>query len=369
MAVSTVLNLKSALTSLAIAGSLFVASAASAQGQLPAHLANDPVAKALGPEVMNAALKEGSLIWYGSVVPQEFLQDGGRERFEKRFGIKVNGVFAPLRNVVDRIRTEVSVGKVVADIFDGNDQYMLELYDMGALMKWRAPAPELNRINKQAFVAEPEGYWSPVYLSAQGIIVNTRLADPSQIKSYWDLVDPKFAGKVGIRDPRASSGGAWHMLNIYEQPGLGLDYIEKFASTTKPVIIGGAADAMRDAVVRGQFAIGFSGRGENFRDLPKGHPLAWVVPREGLAWTPSSIAILKDAPRPNAAKVMLTWLYETPQLQLWTDTGRPVPHPDMKLPVPEMDVSSVPLMVRIPDQHLAQPNFFFKAMEKVFGVR
>ncbi len=337
--------------------------------QLPANIANDPVTKLLGADVMAAAIKEGSLTWYGSSTSQDFLEQGGKERFEKRYGIKINTVFAPLRNITDRIRTETAVKKVVADVFDGNDQYMLELYELGVLMKFQPPSPEIKKINPITFVRDPEGYWNPVHLSAQGIIVNTRLADPKEITSYWDLINPKFRGKVGIRDPRASSGGAWHMLNIYEQPGLGVDYIKKLQDTVKPVIVGGSADAMRDAVVRGQFAIGFSGRGENFRDLPKGAPLAWVVPKEGMAWTPSSLAILKDAPHPNAAKVMLTWFFELPQLQLWTDTGRPVPHPEVKVPVPEMSVYDYPLMVRIPDQHLAKPNFFFKEMEAVFGVR
>lgn len=360
------LNLIKGLGSL-LFGAL-IAQAALAQ-QLPTNIANDPVTKLVGPEIIAAAVKEGTLTWYGSSTSQDFLENGGKERFEKRFGIKLKTVFAPLRNITDRLRTETAVGKVVADVFDGNDQYMLELYDLGVLMKFRPPSPELNRINPITFVREPEGYWSPVHLSAQGIIVNTRMADPKEITSYWDLINPKYRGKVGIRDPRASSGGAWHMLNIYEQQGLGVDYIRKLQEVVKPSIVGGSADAMRDAVVRGQFAIGFSGRGENFRDLPKGAPLAWVVPKEGMAWTPSSLAILKDAPHPNAAKVMLTWFFEVPQLQLWTDTGRPVPHPDVKVPVPEMSVSNYPLMARIPDKHLAEPNFFFKEMEQIFGVR
>ena len=66
---------------------------------------------------------------------------------------------------------------------------------------------------------------------------------------------------------------------------------------------------------------------------------------------------------------MLTWLFDVPQLQLWTDTGRPVPHPDVKIPIPEMSVSNYPLMARVPDKHLAEPIYFFKEIEQIFGVR
>lgn len=347
----------------------FAVSPAAAQEQLPANLANDPVAKVLGPAVINAALKEGSINLYSATTTRDFLQAGGQASFEKRFGIKIKPLTSELRKLVDRLRTEISVGKVQADIFEGNDQYMLELHKLSALAKWKPPAPELDHISKEAFVTNPAGYWWPTHVSAQGLVVNPNLVDPKEIKSYWDVINPKFKGKVAIRDPRSSGGGAWHMLGIQNTQELGADYIVKLKSTVEPFILNGGSNVIRDAVVRGQFAIGFSGRGDFFQDLPKGAPLAFVVPKEGLAWTPSSIALVNGGPNPNAAKVFMTWLYETPQMQLWTDQGRPIPHPDIKSPIPEMSLAGVKLMPRIPDEQLDQPNFFFKEMEKVFGIR
>ena len=61
------------------------ASAASA----PANLANDAVTKLLGADVMNAAVKEGRVVWYAGENTGEFFQAGGKEAFEKRFGIKI----------------------------------------------------------------------------------------------------------------------------------------------------------------------------------------------------------------------------------------------------------------------------------------
>jgi iron(III) transport system substrate-binding protein len=348
---------------------LLLASSAGAQGTLPPELANDPVAKALGPEIINAARKEGQMNIYSGTTSRDFLDNGGQERFEKRFGIKIKPMTSELRKLVDRMRTEASVGRVVCDVFDGNDQYMLELYRFNALVKWRPPAPELDRISREAFVVEPQGYWWPVHISAQALVVNPNLIDPKSITSYWDVVDPKYKGKVAIRDPRSSGGGAWHMLGIKNTPGLGDDYLAKLKNTVEPFILSGGSNVIRDAVIRGQFAIGFSGRGDFFEKLPKGAPLVYVVPKEGLAWTPSSIALVNGAPNPNAAKVYITWLYEVAQLQLWTNHGRPVPHPDVKSPIPEMGVAGYPLMPRIPDKQLDEPNFFFKEMEKLYGIR
>ena len=181
-----------------VAGCL--ATPATAQDQLPANLANDPVAKALGPAVINAAIKEGAVNLYSGTTTRDFLQNGGQANFEKRFGIKVKPLTTELRKLVDRIRTEISVGRVVADIFEGNDQYMLELQKLNALVKWKPPAPELERISKEAFVVEPAGFWWPTHISAQGLVVNPNLVDPKEITSYWDVINPKFKGKVAIRD-------------------------------------------------------------------------------------------------------------------------------------------------------------------------
>ena len=51
---------------LAITVALGGVSAASAQEKLPANLANDPVANALGAKIINAAIKEGVVNWYGT---------------------------------------------------------------------------------------------------------------------------------------------------------------------------------------------------------------------------------------------------------------------------------------------------------------
>lgn len=43
--------------------------------------------------------------------------------------------------------------------------------------------------------------------------------------------------------------------------------------------------------------------------------------------------------------------------------------PAMKVPIPEMSVSTHPLMRRIPDEQLDNSHPFFKQMEQVFGIR
>ena len=79
-------------------------------------------------------------------------------------------------------KTESAVNKVQGDVFLGNDQYLIELHRNAILEKWRPPAPELGRMKRDAFVQQPEGYWWPVQISAQGLLVNTRMVPEGSIK-------------------------------------------------------------------------------------------------------------------------------------------------------------------------------------------
>jgi ABC-type Fe3+ transport system substrate-binding protein len=337
----------------------------------PAQLANDPVAKAVGPEVMNAALKEGRVHWYAGDNTAEFFKAGGKAAFEKRFGIRIEPLAGRLREQTDRVRAEQAAGRVNADIFDGVDQYLMELHRYGALEKFQPSTPTLEGYDKTVFTKDPVGFWTPLFISAQALIVNTSMLKKEEYpKSYLDIAHPKWKGRVATRDPRSAGGGGWQFLQFYNHPKLGIEYIRRLKEVVDPFIVPGGSREMRDAILLGQFPLGFSGRPEFLTDVPKGSPLAYIVPQEGVTWLPHSTALIKNAPHPNAAKVALTWFYELPNLQLLAkEGGRMIPHPQVKMPIPEMDLSNNIMMQGIPPQQLAEPGFFFKEMEKIFGRR
>ena len=338
---------------------------------LSANLANDPVTKAVGAEVMSAAIKEGRVVWYAGDNTGEFFQAGGKEAFEKRFGIKMEPVTGRLREQTDRLRAEHAARRITADLFDGVDQYHMELYRAGVLEKYTPPAPSLAAYDKTVFTKDPVGFWTPLFISAQALIVNTNMLKKEEYpKSYQDILNPKWKGRVATRDPRSAGGGGWQFLQMYDNPKLGIEYIRKLKEIVDPFIVPGGSRDMRDAVLTGRFPLGFSGRPEFLTDVPKGSPIAYLVPKEGVTWLPHSTALIKNAPHANAAKVALTWFYEIPNLQLLAkEGGRMIPHPKIKMPIPEMELSNNIMMEGIPSEHLADPGFFFKEMEKVFGRR
>jgi len=364
-------NLKSIVAFFALLFLLHAQPPDATSAAAPAQLANDPIAKALGPAVMSAALKEGRVHWYAGDNTGEFFKAGGKAAFEKRFGIIIEPLTGRLREHTDRLRAEQAAGRVNADTFDGVDQYLMELHRYGALEKFTPPITTLDGYDKSVFTKDPVGFWTPLFISAQALIVNTNMVKKDEYpKSYLDILNPKWKGRLATRDPRSAGGGGWQFLQIYNHPKLGIEYIRKLKEVVDPFIVPGGSREMRDAVLRGQFPLGFSGRPEFLTDVPKGSPLAYLVPQEGVTWLPHSTALVKNAPHPNAAKVALTWFYELPNLQLLAkEGGRMIPHPKIKMPIPEMDLSNNIMMEGIPSQQLAEPGFFFKEMEKIFGRR
>lgn len=361
-------------TALGIAIGLASAFDAVAEDKLSANLADDPVAKSLGAEIINAARKEGQVTIYGGTTLRKFVKRYKvNKKLQKLYGIKVEMVIGKNANLTERIKTEHAVGRLVADMFSGNEQYANRFIKLGIADSWRPPKSALDELLPLAKInVEGKDQFFPLTVSAQALMVNTDAVKPSEYpKSYWDIVNnpDRWKGKIAIRDPRSAAGGAWMMMAIKHTPGLGLDFIKKLAAL-KPALVPGGSKRLRNVIAKRQFELGFSGRGEFINDLPKGTPVEYVVPKEGYQWSRGGVIRFKNSPHPNASKVILAWMLQFDQLQAYTDaSGRTVAHPKIKVPVPQMNLTAYPAMPAIPAENYNNPDPFFKEMEQIFGIR
>lgn len=337
-------------------------SAVSTEG-LPDEFKDDPVAQALGAEIFNAALEEGELTIYAGEI-QRYCETWCKENFEDVYGVKLNALDTASREGAERVRAENASGNQVADVYAAVDPYFYEFLQFDGLEEWKPPVPILEEFLPQ-FAKDPEGYFWPLSVSAKSVIVNTDLVpEDEEPKSYHDLLDPKWAGgKIAVRDPRTPGGAAWSMLQLFLHPDFGREYVEALAAQ-EPFI---TPDRTCQAVILGQFPIGFPDTGECIRDNPDA-PVKYLDMEEGQIWAETSIGIIKDAPHPNAAKLFITWLYQDEQLQQYTNVSRPVPLPQFDNPNPEMDLSIYPLMdFGVPPSEYGNPEPLFEALVEIFG--
>ncbi len=152
------------------------------------------------------------------------------------------------------------------------------------------------------------------------IAYNTSLVKEGEIKSWQDLLDPKWKGKIVINDPTTAGAGATFGLFAYST--LGEDFLKALAQNEPQVVRD--ERLMLEWLARGKVAMVVP---PNTSVLPEflniGAPIKTVVPKEG-AWMAAghgALAAFNKQPHPNAAKVYVAWLLSKEGQTLYARVG------------------------------------------------
>jgi len=259
---------------------------------------------------LTACGKAPELVVYCSL-DQEFSEELMR-RFEQESGLRVRVEYDVEANknvgLASRIREET--GRPRCDVFWSNEfAQMVSLAEDGFLASYDSP----SAAGIPATFRDGEKRWTGFAARARVFIVNTKLADPAEIRSMWDLFDPKWAGKVGMARPLAGTTPT-HMAALYEVLGEaeGARYIEtaaRLAEEGKLTIATGNAHVMRQ-VREGELAFGWTDTDDFNVALEGGFPVAAVYPDRdsvGTLLIPNTIGVLAKAPHPEAARRFVDW--------------------------------------------------------------
>ena len=275
-----------------------------------------PAWQANWEQTVAAAKKEGKLNFYVGRYGSEPLLNEFRKEFPEIKLVTVNGAGNSLGT---RIITEIRAGHVVADLFSGgaNTNYEV-LYEGKALdsIKSLLVLPEVLDETKwlegRHRYTDPEQRHVFIYIanpSSSGFYYNTNMVNPKEIKSYWDLVNPKWKGKYVSQDPLSTGLGA-SLQFYYYHPELGAEYIRKLFGDMQPVY-GRDRRQITDWLAQGRYAMCVGCR-DTARAKSQGLPvdeLDNVDWKEGVQLTSGggSMSFIKGAPNPNAAKVFVNW--------------------------------------------------------------
>jgi iron(III) transport system substrate-binding protein len=130
--------------------------------------------------------------------------------------------------------------------------------------------------------------------------------------SYWDILNPKWKGKIGSMDPRAAGGREGGRL-LYYHPELGPQFFKRVLTETGITLSQDPRQAV-DWLAQGKFAfLLFTSPREVLRAKDKGLAVDILDPRQMkeapvVETAASSLLLMERPPNPNATKVFINWL-------------------------------------------------------------
>ena len=267
------------------------------------------------------AKKEGRLSLYLYLGDGEL--QGVAQAFQKKFpDIAVSTVTGRGNELGPRIMAERRAGKYLADVYIGGPTTPYTVFYRAKVLDPIRQAfilPEVADESKwwerRHHYIDPENKYIFVFVgSASGgyVSYNSKLVNPHEFNSYWDLVQSKWKGKILSKDPKVSGSQRIGVRMFYYTRELGPDFLRRLYSEMDVVLTQEIRQAT-DWLANGKFWICFfcsDIRKAKQQGLPVDEFMTarWKEAPAISAGSTGSVVLLNQAPHPNAAKLFINWL-------------------------------------------------------------
>jgi iron(III) transport system substrate-binding protein len=278
--------------------------------------AQAPPAIGITPALVEAAKREGKVVWYTSVdLP---LAEKVAADFKGRYpGIEVRVERSGGERVFQRIAQEYGSRIHAVDVVNSSDAAHFIVWKRDGVL---APyMPEDVAKHYPAEHRDPDGQFASfrVWLSVIGYHTGQVKADEAP-KSFADLLDPKWSGKMVKAHPGYS--GTIMTATYQMARDLGWEYFEKLAKQ-RIMQVQSSADPPKKLAL-GERAVMADGNEYNLFQLKEqGKPVEIVYPTEGAPLIVGPNGIFKNAPNPNAARLFQSYCFSPEAQQLIIDVG------------------------------------------------
>ena len=275
-----------------------------------------PPATAVTPALIEAAKKEGKVIWYTSVdLP---LAEKVGKAFEAKYpGIAVRVERSGAERVFQRIGQEYASKIHAVDVVNSSDAAHSIVWKRDNLLEAFVPE-DVAKFYPEAH-KDADGMFASFRIWVSIIAYNTNLVKKEDApKSFADLLDPKWKNKIVKAHP--SYSGTIMTATYQMQRDLGWGFFEKLAAQNIMQVQSSADPPKRLAL--GERSVMADGNEYNIFEISeKGGPVAPVYATEGSPLIVGPTAMFKAAPNPNAAKLFTAYCFTAECQQLIIDVG------------------------------------------------
>ena len=255
--------------------------------------------QATDPKIVEAAKKEGEIIWYTSMSVDQ--SQPLMNAFQKKYpAIKPVLMRAGGGAVMNRVLTETRAGMFGFDVVGGRGE-MIEIFKERGII---APyiSPETKLIDADLF--DKQGYWYVHYVVPWALGYNTQQVKKDDVpKTYEALLDPKWkGGKISM-----DNEGYLVLQGLMTAWGRekAIDYMKKLAAQD-PVLMRGNTERVAFTGA-GQYPLILAYAHTIEREKFKGSPMDWI-PLEPAVVEIDPHMIGAKAPHPNAARLFMDYI-------------------------------------------------------------
>ncbi len=254
---------------------------------------------AASADTIDAAKKEGEMNWYGGGSSE--IDENINRGFMKKYPfIQARKFRIQSQRLLVRFETESRAGKHSADIVRTTDWYIDIFKKKGLLLKYESP--EGKQIPDE--FKDKDGFYTSLYMAVHALAYNPKMIAKNELpRSYDDLLNPKWKGKLGMED----AAYVW-FVNLLKLKGekQGIEYMRRLAK--QDVSLRSGTTLLSNLVAAGELPLAIDLYAyEIERSKKSGAPLDWVAFEPVIVHTIAG-AINKNAPHPNAAKLFMDFL-------------------------------------------------------------
>ncbi len=264
---------------------------------------------------LQAAQKEGKVVIYASSVAPA-LKDSLKV-VKQKFGLDLDVIGGRGSELRGKLVQERTNGIFLVDIFISGANTIFGVVKSSGAAEPMEPVLMLPEVldsklwfnGELPWLDEEKKVFSMYQYPVNIVTVNSDMVKPDEIKSYYDLLEPKWRGKVLLNDPTVTGIGFNSFSALVLNKALDLDFFRQLASHQNPILRDQRLQV--DWLARGRYPVALWARSVHVAEYQEaGAPVAYAYPKEGthLSTDGGNVVLVNKAPHPNAARIFLNWL-------------------------------------------------------------